>query len=147
MTLTERRRPLEGVPPDPAPTKSLTSVRNRPDIAAYLEHFQFRVLQDALAEASNDHWLRRAEAFEAARPRHGDFHGQATHEALQARWDRLTEQTQACRAAAQVALIRYGDQPEVRYADRAVHHDGDEAVHHDGEQLDRDAIKISGGAA
>lgn len=71
-----------------------------------LANFQLRVIQDAYAEASAGYLLRRAEAFEAARPRPGDFHGQATLQALEARCGRLTETAAACRAAAHVALIR-----------------------------------------
>lgn len=32
---------------------------------AYIDHFRHRVLQDALAEATADYWLRRGEAFAA----------------------------------------------------------------------------------
>lgn len=34
-------------------------------LASYVEHFRWRVLQDALAEATRDYWLRRADAFAA----------------------------------------------------------------------------------
>lgn len=88
-------------------SSSLHILRQRPDIAAHCAHFAARVVQDALAEASAAYWLRRAEAFEAARPCHGDFHGQATREALHARYDLLTQQVAACRAAAHV-FTEYG---------------------------------------
>lgn len=35
------------------------------DLAAYVDHFRARVLQDALAEATGAHWQRRAETFAA----------------------------------------------------------------------------------
>lgn len=35
------------------------------DLAAYVEHFRARVLQDALNEALPSYWLRRAETFAA----------------------------------------------------------------------------------
>lgn len=39
---------------------------------ADVAHFRARVLQDALNEVTRPHWLRRAEAFEAARARRTD---------------------------------------------------------------------------
>ena len=68
----------------------------------YLEHFQRRVLQDAIASAHAAQLIRRAEQFEAARPRPGDFHGRATREELSRRWRELTEIAAALRAKAQV---------------------------------------------
>ncbi len=35
------------------------------DLAAHIEHFRARVLQDALAEATAAYWLRRADTFAA----------------------------------------------------------------------------------
>jgi hypothetical protein len=57
-------------------------------------------LQDAWLQGSRGFWLRRAEQLEAARPRRGDYTGQATAEDLAACWDRLTAKAQACRARA-----------------------------------------------
>lgn len=65
-------------------------------------HFQARVIQDALREASALQWERRAATLEWARPRPSDFHGEAIREDLRARWSRLTEQAQACRNHATV---------------------------------------------
>jgi hypothetical protein len=70
----------------------------------HVEHFQHRVIADAVLDASATRWLMRADEFEAARPRHGDFHGQATREQLRARWAELTEIANACRAKA--SLLR-----------------------------------------
>lgn len=33
-------------------------------LAQHVEHFRWRVLQDAIAEATSVHWLRRATAFD-----------------------------------------------------------------------------------
>lgn len=74
-------------------------------LIADVEHFQRRVIQDALCEATGSYWRRRAAVLEASRPRHGDYHGDATREALWTRYDRLTEEAAACRAAAQVAMF------------------------------------------
>ena len=70
-----------------------------------LTHHQRRVLVDGLLEAWPVYWERRARALEAARPRVGDFHGRASRESLQARYDRLTEAARACRARAQVSPL------------------------------------------
>jgi hypothetical protein len=80
-------------------------------LVEHVDHFQRRVIADAVLDASATRWLKRAEEFEAARPRHGDFHGQATREQLHARWDELTEIAKACRAKA--ALLRELDMPDV----------------------------------
>ncbi|MGI8433742.1 MAG: hypothetical protein ACR2LE_03255 [Nocardioidaceae bacterium] len=79
-------------------------------VVAHVGAFQRRIVRDALAEASASYWLRRAEAFEHAQPRHGDYHGRATRADLQSRYDRLTELAAACRAAAEVALLQDDDQ-------------------------------------
>lgn len=79
----------------------------------YVEHFRARVLQDALNEATASYWIGRAEAFEAARPRPGDFTGNATRDDLREQWNRLTETANACRARARVSLL-VDLAPEVR---------------------------------
>jgi len=75
------------------------------DIDGYVEHFRQRVLQDALAEASASYWERRAQAFENARPRPGEFHGKRTPQRLQAKYDELTAIAQACRNRAALGLM------------------------------------------
>jgi hypothetical protein len=55
---------------------------------------------DAWLHGTREYWLRRAEQLEAARPRRGDYTGQATAEDLAACWGRLTAKAQACRARA-----------------------------------------------
>lgn len=53
--------------PEPRPATQL---------ARHLAHFQWRVLQDALTEATASYWEHRAQTLdEAARPRRGDYQG------------------------------------------------------------------------
>ena len=85
-----------------------------PALADHLEHFRGRVLQDALTEATAAYWERRAQVFEAAAPRPGDYHGRASRAELQAAHDRCHATAKACRARAQV--IR-GEHPEPISAD------------------------------
>ena len=66
------------------------------------ESFVGRLLQDVMADASRAQWLKRAEQFEAARPRLGEFYGQSSPEQLRERWLALTEVARACRARAEV---------------------------------------------
>jgi hypothetical protein len=74
-----------------------------------LEHFRARTLQDALTEATAQCWLRRAQQFEDAAPRQGDYHGHATGDELLDRWERCQATATACRRHAQVLL---GGMPE-----------------------------------
>lgn len=71
------------------------------DLDAYLDHFAQRLIRDAFNEATAAYWLRRAEQFEAARPKPGDYFGQATREEVRAQYDRLTMTAHACRARAE----------------------------------------------
>jgi hypothetical protein len=72
-------------------------------------HLTARVLQDALTEATADYWEQRAQQFEDAAPRLGEFHGNATREALNEAWAR-------CHATAAARLrhadLLRGDYPE-----------------------------------
>ena len=74
------------------------------DLDAYVEHFRHRVLQDALTEATCAYWNRRAEVFEAAIPRAGDFTGSATPEEIEDRRMRVAAMTLACRQRAALSL-------------------------------------------
>ena len=67
-----------------------------------VDRFTRRLLEDCLSEATQAYWMKRARDFENARPRIGDFHGQATPAQLRERWHRLTAIANACRARAQV---------------------------------------------
>ena len=68
----------------------------------HLDHFQHRVVQDALKDAHPGYWLHRARIFEAARPRPGDYTGRATREDIAAIDQRCRESADACRARAAV---------------------------------------------
>ncbi len=69
------------------------------------------LLADAMAAVLASQWRERAERLRDARPRIGDFHGQATREALSARWQRLTALAAACDAKAE--LMKGADAPSV----------------------------------
>lgn len=70
-----------------------------------LEHFRRRVIQDALADGEAGYWLRRAATFEWARPRPGDYQGQATDEEYAALDRELAETAEACRARARACKM------------------------------------------
>jgi hypothetical protein len=74
-----------------------------------IDHFRARILQDALTEATAGYWERRAQQFEDAAPRLGEFHGNATRDELNQRWLDCMATAQACRSHAQ--LIR-NESPE-----------------------------------
>lgn len=76
----------------------------------YLDDFARRVLQDAMTEATAAYWLRRAAELEAARPRPGDFNGNATEAELAARDRRLANDAEGCRQRARLLTEdRYDD--------------------------------------
>lgn len=62
-----------------------------------LQHFQARVLQDALDQATIGHWLARAAALSASLPRPGDYAGRASAEELSAREARIRGELTAIR--------------------------------------------------
>ena len=68
-------------------------------------HLTARVLQDALTEATADYWERRAQQFEAAAPKLGEYHGNATRDQLNEAWLECMTIAQACRAKAQFFLM------------------------------------------
>lgn len=83
----------------------------------YLAHFQNRVIQDALNEATRSYWLRRADTFEWAKPSIGEHHGgpvewfrsepsPAPADKLSAQWRRADETAKACRNRAAMALVQ-----------------------------------------
>lgn len=83
---------------------------SRADILADPEHFRARVMQDALTEATAEHWERRADALNAAAAAAADpdaQHGNAGIEERRERWQRCADAALACRRHA--SLIRnYG---------------------------------------
>lgn len=111
-------RPLRGPASNSTPIKSGATLSPADDIADRLtvtaakksdlsvQSFRRRVIEEALASESA-YWRRRAERFDAARPKFGDFHGRTTRADLRARDERLRETTVACRARASVAS--YGE--------------------------------------
>ena len=76
-----------------------------PDLMDYVENFRSRVAQDALAEATSNYWISRADTFEEAAPRPGDFTGAATPADLETQRQRLADIVRACRQRAQVSLL------------------------------------------
>lgn len=70
-------------------------------------------MQDAINNGLAATWERRALAFEAARPRIGDFHGARSPDGLRAKWHELTAIAEACRARATVSLQHDEIDPEV----------------------------------
>lgn len=89
----------------------------RPGYLAALDipHFAARVLQDALTEATAQHWVGRAHQFQQAAPRPGEFHGNATVEELRARWTECMATSLACRRHADLIADSWRDEisPEV----------------------------------
>lgn len=84
------------------------------DLAEHVDNFRRSVLADAIQEASAIYWNRRADSFDKARPRPGDYAGQATRPDLNARRDRCTDVARACRARASVSLLQGDDiEPEL----------------------------------
>lgn len=69
----------------------------------YLEHFAYRILQDALNEATASYWERRAETFEWVKPAIGEFHGRNGRDQLSEQWRRADRTAQMCRHRASLA--------------------------------------------
>ncbi|WP_405070423.1 hypothetical protein OG558_12770 [Kribbella sp. NBC_01510] len=67
------------------------------DVQEYLDNFTRRVIQDAAAEATATYWVHRAAQLDQARPRPGDYTGQATEQQLAERERLLAAQAEACR--------------------------------------------------
>jgi aminoglycoside phosphotransferase family enzyme len=76
-----------------------------------IDWFRARILQDALIEATADYWEQRAQAFEAAAPKLGEYHGSATRDELNEAWTRCHNTAATCRAHAQ--LIRESQSEEI----------------------------------
>jgi hypothetical protein len=97
-------------------TDTLTVRGRQATFIVDVEHFRARLLQDCLTEATVVFWRRRAQTFEDAAPRPGDFTGQASKVDLARRAERCREIAAACRHHADV--IESG-QPEPISADVA----------------------------
>ena len=61
-----------------------------------IDHFRGRILQDAITEATAQHWVHRAHQFQQAAPKLGEYHGQATRDELNQRWLECMATSQAC---------------------------------------------------
>lgn len=70
------------------------------ELPEYVDHFRRRVLADALQEATAAYWRHRADAFDAALPRPGDYAGMATPQQIEAQRDRIAASALACRQRA-----------------------------------------------
>ena len=77
-----------------------------------------RLVQDGLLDGDVHYWERRAQQFEDARRKPGEWLGQSTEAERAERDQRLAETAQACRAKAEF-VRRYGD-PELLGAASAV---------------------------
>lgn len=88
----------------------------------YLQHFARRVVADALNEATRAYWLRRAEQFEAAQHKPGDFVGLSSVEQIEAANAKLAEKATACRNHAQlVETFGVGDDDQHLVVDAVRH--------------------------
>lgn len=102
--------------------RTLASARQRKEVAEATrrvveatdpDHFQARLLQDMVGDATAVWWRQRAQAYEDYRPRPGDDTGQATREQLSWEWRELTEIALACRNRAELALQEHRIDDEV----------------------------------
>lgn len=74
------------------------------DLNEYVEHFRYRVMADALQEATANYWRRRARTFRDALPRPDDFTGQASPEEIEAQRMRVAAAILACSQRATVMI-------------------------------------------
>lgn len=65
-----------------------------------LDRFYRDVVADAMTTVLASQWRERADMLRWARPRPGDFPGQATLEERRGRWRRLTAMAEMCEAHA-----------------------------------------------
>lgn len=75
-------------------------------IVGHVDHFQHRVVQDAITAATATYWRRRAATFDWARPRPGDYLGTAGQERAVELDARLVASRDACLARAAVSIIK-----------------------------------------
>lgn len=88
-----------------------SSVSGHDDIVASINHFQWRLIQDALCKLTAEFWRRRADEFEAAIHQPGDFPGLCSVEQIQTNNSLLMQKAQACRNRA--TLCQFQDFEEV----------------------------------
>lgn len=78
------------------------------DLDDYAQHFAGRVLADAITAANREQLLKRADDFDAAKPRPGDFTGQADPQTLREIWQRCEQKARALRSAATLGTATGG---------------------------------------
>lgn len=71
--------------------------------------FALCLLRESVRAYSPQYWLDKAEEFEAAAPKKGDFHGESTREELLTRWENCMAAAKACRVAAHLLSVRTVD--------------------------------------
>lgn len=79
----------------------------------HVGHVRERFLQQTLCEATALYWRRRADEFDAARSRPGDYAGAATPAEIAARDAGLAASAQECRLAAELAPLQAGASAEM----------------------------------
>lgn len=108
--IDDRRRALESSHGDHYDAQHLGAPSTKDYAGALAQRIEMlgpQHLLDAWASATARYWRRRAETFEDARPARDGFHGRATRDQLNARWERLTSIAAACRNRATYADL-YG---------------------------------------
>lgn len=88
-----------------------SSLPDADHIVNRVNHFQWRVIQDALSSATATFWRKRAEQLEAARPTPGDYFGRAISGEVAIRDQRLARQAQNCRDHA--TIVEFQDFREI----------------------------------
>ena len=91
-------------------TAVLRTLLERIDLA---EPMRRRAVQEAISQATAEWWRRRAEQFQWARPRPGDYNGAATSEELAAADERCLGIAQACLAKASLIELEMGGELDV----------------------------------
>ena len=105
MSPGQRKPPAANRGDSKALTGDSLSLPPNVDKLSYVDHFRARVLQDALTEALRSTWLRRADAFEAAMHKPGDFPGLCSVDQIAANNERLAQKAAACRNHASICVF------------------------------------------
>lgn len=61
-----------------------------------LDNFQYRIIRDAMNEATSGYWIRRAQDFTKVLPREGDYLGRSTPEQREERRQRTLQTIRNC---------------------------------------------------
>lgn len=101
VTQAERRPSTDGC--DGVPGAFRGAEISLPEAAVdEVSRLQVRVLEDAMSAGRAASWFRRAEAFEDARPKPGDYVGRATAADLAEQDRRLARDAELCRTHAEL---------------------------------------------